>query len=363
MSPSDTQTRSQEDAVAPAPAKSAATEHISAEQISALLAHFYKSNIHPVFLFGTNDTGKSLMLLSLLKYAKSGTSECGHRLVKEALPPNFPLREAREEQARRFYELDLATFESGMIPARTDLDNPFFITVDVTQGETTRRLAFLELMGEWFEQDGGDNPRYKPFRQEIDIILQGFSRPMSVIFVGPCVGTVESQFALSHDCLRNCIMQYNAKRHYRGIDNVLYLASKWDMLEDPERPASNFASASPAAVAARLSEHPRSVSWRDFAHADANGAARAKFLLPYSAGKLNGQLVLDPGRNKPVFDHFNRVLWNWLWGNAWEGEDGASAPRRELFPDAALPRPQAPSLAHKAVELAVRLGGGLGRSR
>ena len=50
--------------------------------------------------------------------------------------------------------------------------------------------------------------------------------------------------------------------------------------------------------------------------------------MPYSACWINDGFIIRDPRYQPIFDKFNRTLWNWLIGNASEAASQQNPPAR-----------------------------------
>jgi hypothetical protein len=304
------------------------------------VARFQEEKIHPVLIFGTSLSGKTLMILSLLQYAKhNARADMTIRLGDPVFPPKFLWAVDRYGDAEQFYNNLTAEFARGDRPPSTQKVAPFFIPINIEVAGKTYKLAFLEGMGEWYERD---ETGYKQFKQEIVLLLSGLAAPMSVIFVAPTRNEATRNdrifWSSPHDCLANCVEQYDKHRLVRDRDNLLLLLSKWDALRDPGRIDSHFSDASIAEVLSDIRDWPN--IWQQFANL--KGPNRA--LTPYSASWINpgGQIVRDI-RYQPIFDKFNRTLWNWLFGNV-------TAVRGILYDDVQPPKPRAPSFYQSLVK-------------
>ena len=304
--------------------------------------------VHPVLVFGTRESGKSTMLQSLIWYAtRNQGANLGIRLGKNVFPPSFPRSKERYESAVEFFNLGIEAFDSGCLPAATQKDDPFFVPIVLTVAasappQPSLKFAFLEAMGEWFEKNERSDATFRPLKPEITGILKRFTDPISVIFIGPC-GTNGDAGALqySHNCLCNCMREYMAVRTDKTRDNVIFLASQWDGKFRPGSMPDNFSDPNLDSVLDLLDELP--FSWPCFSAMQGIGG---KAMTPYSAGWIEPPrppsetaTLNNPGQYRPVFDRFNRVLWNWLYGNAKQSVGPIGTKRENLYPDVALPPP------------------------
>jgi hypothetical protein len=303
------------------------------------VVYMQEQKIHPILIFGTSRSGKTLMILSLLHYAKHNSrAEMRIRLGDPVFPPNFPFADERHRDAEQFYDFLTIEYARGDRPPATTKIVPFFIPINIEVGGRTHRLAFLEGNGEWYERD---DYAFQQFKQEIVGILSGFSAPISVIFAAPTrVEKIDPKpLSFSHECLAHCVEHYEQRRLVRDRDNLLLLLTKWDALHNPGRADGHFSDASVADALAEI--EPWRFIWQQFS--SLKGPRRA--LTPYSAGWINadGMFVRDD-KYQAIFDKFNRTLWNWLFGNVTAAHSSESPPVREtLYEDVSPQRPKAPS--------------------
>lgn len=328
----------------------------SAQHLRDFADHLKTREIHPVLIFGTRAAGKSTLLGSLIHYGRQDQSaRLGISLGSSVFPPNFPGGLDRHTLGTDFYHNEGKNFADRKLPGATNIQQgyPFFVPIDVSvkpsgKGrEDIHRFAFLEGMGEWYEKESGPgtpataNP-FKAMKSEISGLLQYFSDPISVIFVAPTVGeyaTTESQ-KYSHECLANCMADYDSLRIDSSRDNVMLMISKWDALVPPNDPSQNFSSPSADFVVETI-EHWQYV-WARFS-AIKGIHQGGKALTPYSAAWVNKEGAMVPsGVYRSTFDQFNRTIWNWLYGNVTEVGPGRT--RKAVFADTAPPRAERGSL-------------------
>lgn len=307
--------------------------------------------VHPVLVFGNQASGKSTMLLSMLAYAM-GASDAGLGvgIGQDPFPPSIEDAQARYNRAKEFLNVKVPAFSHGTMPPATTTANPFFIPVDIEVrgfGETpkTCKLAFLEGQGEWFEMDAKTGIEFKEMKPEITAILKRFPNPISVIFVAPCVHPLgRSDLDYSHRCLSNCVDQYKRLRGDRANDHLLLVMAKWDDRHRPGTPGFNNPSAD------LLMEDLKKWNFIWSAYSTLGGVA-SKSLLPYSAGVISDGSVNPSGEHKTVLDRYNRILLNWLIGNATQTKAGKLIERPIPYPDAAPPYRVMPSNMDRAIDL------------
>jgi hypothetical protein len=309
--------------------------------------HLHQQKIHPILIFGTVRSGKTLLILSLLHYAKQDSNaDMRIRLGEPVFPPEFPHAAERYRDAEQFYNNLTIEYARGERPPSTQKVVPFFVPVNIEAKGKTYKLAFLEGNGEWYERD---DISFRQFKQEIVAILSGLAAPVSIIFVAP---TRDDQKPgdrnfrdFSHICLANCVEQYEQHRLVRDGDNLLLLLTKWDVLQNPGRADSRFSDPSASDILTEIEAWH--FIWQQFGNL--NGPARA--VTPYSAGWINekGLFVREP-KLQPIFNKFNRTVWNWLFGNVTAANSLERPPVREnLYTDVEVPKPTLPTLYQSLV--------------
>ncbi|HEY1748486.1 MAG TPA: hypothetical protein VGG11_17190 [Xanthobacteraceae bacterium] len=322
-----------------------AGEGLDARSIHDFIMYMRDEKIHPVLIFGTHGSGKTLMILSLLFYAKQNPhAGISVRLGESVFPPHFPFAKERYSDAQQYYDSLTIQFAQGERPPATQKLVPFFIPIDVEIGGEKFRFALLEGSGEWYEKDEFS---YKEFKQEIGAILNTFPEPISVVFVAPTYDERAQQNKalknFTHECIANCVEQYERRRLARSRDNLLLLVTKWDALHNPSRTDRHFSDASVSDILKEI--EPWNFIWTKYLRL--NGPKRA--LMPYSACWINKDgFIIRDARYQSIFDKFNRTLWNWLIGNASEAASQQNPPARmELYSDVKLSKTRDLNLYYK----------------
>jgi hypothetical protein len=317
-------------------------DELDVRAIHDFVVHLKEEKIHPILIFGTSRSGKTMMILSLLHYAKQNArADMRIQLGDPVFPPNFPYADERYRDAEQFYNLLTIEYARGERPPSTQKIVPFFIPINIEVRGETHKLAFLEGNGEWYERD---DYSFRQFKQEIAGVLSGFAAPVSVIFVAPTRDergrSDRSSQNFSHECLAHCVEHYERRRLVRDRDNLLLLLSKWDALHNPGRADGHFSDASVGDVLSEI--EPWHFIWQQFGNL--NGPNRA--LTPFSAGWINenGMFVRED-TYQSVFDKFNRTVWNWIFGNITAANSKETPPvRGNLYEDVEIQKPKAPTL-------------------
>jgi hypothetical protein len=180
---------------------------------------------HPVLIFGTRASGKSLALASLLNYARhSIDSHISVRLVDFNYPKSCPNPDELRDWARELYNGEISRFQKDprQVLLGTRRDYPFFVPVQTAflpEGKTARgkeeiaRFAFLESMGEWLRKEK-DDYSFQDLRPEISAVLEHFNAPLSAIFVAPATSDEvldNDDVNESHEALAHCMDEYETK--------------------------------------------------------------------------------------------------------------------------------------------------------
>jgi hypothetical protein len=308
----------------------------------------YEESIHPVLIFGTSESGKSTMLLSLLNYGEQSNKLAAHVSDEPILPQGHPDRKKYHSEAQAFFVQEINKFRMGELAHLTQRADPLFIPIDV-QGEGPRiRFAFLEGDGEWYtRQPVVDPSNFQPMpelKRPIAQILNSYPGGISMIFVAPTFKAnpakpIEHAWS-SLTALMRIIAEKRAK--VSPADNLLLMLSMWDGRNSPGDPNGQFYGATSEAALSALGGTNSNV-WAAFTLLMATTGG-SKAMMPYSAAWINNKIVLNNSQHKPTFERFNETVWNWLYGNACQSlsaspSNGAGV-RSTLFPDVVAPDPE-----------------------
>lgn len=318
---------------------------------------------HPVFLFGSHEAGKSLVLLSLFQYAQRGDKADFNVTVGDDILPNeAPGAESRNAAGAGFFRRSVDDALNRILPDATQIPTgePVYIPIDLTvpteahHDVPTVQLVLMDGMGEWFARDP-ESPRreHRPFPTEIEFILRQFSGPISAIFVVPATERpADPADAAMHQAASAAMERYKVTREMHEDDNLLLLATKWDVVHPPNRSNSNFENASADDVISTL--RPVGTAWQSFRNLT-NVPEGARSLLQFSAAWINKGIVTAPHEKAvPIFERYSRTLWNWLYGNATQNTENGIRTRQVLFAD--VEAPPAPRMSFLEWTIQIFLG-------
>jgi len=312
----------------------------------------HDAGFHPVLVFGTSESGKSMMLLSLLSYGAANADIAASLSNSRILPREDLNAEKYHSEAAIFWKDDIGKFRARELINLTQRKDPLFIPIEIKRKRSDQLLkfAFLEGDGEWYRRNlvndqNRDNFRPIPeLKWQIEQVLNSYVGGVSIIFICPTYEAhPQKPVQESRDSLAALIpMVWQIRKNINPTDNLLLMLSMWDGRYGPSNPHGHFYDAS-ADVALDALGGPQSDLWTAFSeHVEEGGAAKA--MMPYSAHWINNKVMLDNAQHKPIFDRFNRTLWNWLYGNATQSLTSTPGDRlgrrKTLFPDVMVPDPR-----------------------
>jgi hypothetical protein len=303
--------------------KSQARTHESAR---ALIDVFEQENVHPVLIFGTKASGKTLFITNMLGYLMQNPQ--GVQLQRDALNmPNTVIAfEERMKREKRLFDTDVyETAKRNKISAPTQISGnaendkiPFYVGFKLIKDSSEYRMVFMESMGEWIERDQRDQ-LYQDFNFETTYLLSNWTRPMTVIFIVPAADDKKAKMETASDAIHNAVTQYTRLRRNRASDNLLLVASKWDLAARPDDKDREFEEAPWTSILKRFEGHGRQLAWASFAALQSGAQeAPARWLAPLCSVQIddNDYVVEGTPSTKRTKERFKRTIWNWLYGNA-----------------------------------------------
>jgi hypothetical protein len=346
----------------PSPGRDGAAhpEEVGLEAVDRLGAHLahalQEGGYHPVILFGTNFSGKTSLLLSLLAtLIAEPRLATGLVLCDPILGSGSGIGRRLHDEARKLFEVMTQAFLEGENIPATRLPLPFFVPVELRPaGKPPIRLAFLESNGEWYRplREKGkplvaSERLFPQLRTEIEDLIASFQGGMSFLYLIPYTqGYVFAERDGMKDAdeiesaslaIAGVIRAYDRIRaNHRVNDRHLMLVTKWDAhsTRDIDR-AGGLQEDRPDLDEFAGRRYGKALA----AFQGMAVAPEQRSLNAYCAGLINerGLLQLRPDDDvREVVMAYPVRLWNWLYRNALMASD---QPVVALFPEP--PRPPA----------------------
>jgi hypothetical protein len=224
---------------------------------------------HPVVIFGTNNSGKTSILMSLFSTIMTEPSlKTGLSLCDPILGASNPVGARLHEDAEHTFNVKTQAFLAQEKIPRTTVELPFFIPVEFRPGDgkTPVKFAFLESNGEWYRpliSDGtriGDSERLFPaLRSEIENFIANFQNGMTFIYVAPVTQIEvyakpdqlndEREIGYASLAIKGVLQSYDRIRaNGRSRDRHMLLLSKWDANSRRAADRAEGISASPGEI-------------------------------------------------------------------------------------------------------------------
>jgi|GEM_PF-1309779 len=292
---------------------------------------------HPVILFGTNNSGKTSILMSLFAtIANEAILETGLKLCDPLLGTHSNVARQLHSEAEHSFHVKTQAFIAGEKIDKTSTKFPFFIPVEFRppDGRPAIKFAFLESNGEWYRPENSDGRSlskveklYPALRGEIESFISSFQGGITFIYTAPYTQSeVYGAAENTHDsneigyaalAIRGVLQTYDRIRaNGRAQDKHLLLATKWDSK-----------SARQADRAAGIEEDPAEVA--EFVHTRYGLALTAfqgleidpgqRNVNAYCAGMINERGLLRLKNDdlvRGVIASYPVRLWTYLYRNA-----------------------------------------------
>jgi hypothetical protein len=334
--------RGQPDAKAQADAKA---------QLAKFVAHAISRKFHPVIILGGTASGKTAVIMSLLRFLLTRPSGIGVELDGTFFAADYPDRSERIKDARDYLETTFAAFKEGEI-LKSVLQRPLFLPIRITTDHPIQelndhiRIVFVDGMGEWFEADatnrGSDGSWTPDFRPEVYAFIRSQQvESLTTIFVAPH-STDEDNSVPSNRVvagLSSIITKYRNERHDESSDWNLFLFTKWDLTSRAKWEESIWR---PDPV--RLDEELRTRArdaWATYYNGTTMDHHRRCFMQYVSmiGDTAVSRMALPPvnSENERILDHYSKILLNWIYANAAQATYNV---RLSLFPDVDVFRSQ-----------------------
>lgn len=297
--------------------------------------------LHPVVLFGTANSGKTSLLLSLFSTLTTQASlETGLFLLPPLLGDSSPVGQKLHDEARHTFELKTQHFIDGQKIGKTNVDLPFFVPVEFRpKNRPPVRFAFMESNGEWYRPDKKGETLFKPLRRGIETFISRYEGGITFLYLVPYTqayvdeqaDNLEDSRQLSEASLAiaGVLKTYNSVRvAHRDRDNHLMLVSKWDAHNrgDPEQSAADAVDRSELEAFCNRRHSQALATFRGLGLRDDQIKLDA-----YCAGVIGQSGLLHPRHDYAV------RLWTWLYKNALRERDHSPV---SPFPE----KPQPPAI-------------------
>jgi hypothetical protein len=215
---------------------------------------------HPVILFGTNNSGKTSILMSLFAtITNEPVLNTGLILCDPILGSHARIAKELHREAEHSFEVKTQAFLAGEKIDKTSTKFPFFIPVEFRppDGRPAVKFAFLESNGEWYRPENSDGRSlsqvdrlYPALRGEIESFIANYQGGITFIYAAPVTQTeVYAASENAHDskevgyaglAIKGVLQSYDRIRaNGRAQDKHLLLVTKWDAksARDPDRAA------------------------------------------------------------------------------------------------------------------------------
>lgn len=311
----------------------------SKAQLDEFVAHVVSQNFHPVVIFGGSGSGKTAMIMSLLRLLSSRPTGVGMTLDASFFPPQYPEREERIKSSYDYLQILLQNFRKGSI-AKSLFVRPLFLPLMLTTDRPIKefrdhiRIVLIDAQGEWYEtnaskrgSDGSWTPDFEP--ELCALIGSEHVTSMTTMFVAPhSVAADGSKPAdLVTDGLTSTIHKYRNERHDESGDWNIFLFTKWDRVSKARR-QENLWNPDLEQLDEEL-QHRSREAWTAYYNGNTISHDRRCFMQYVS---MIGDIALPAASSKHavILDHYGRILLNWIYANASEATCGV---RVSLFPD------------------------------
>lgn len=324
-------------------ASEAATIKLMAEQMSEL-------GYHPVILFGSSNSGKTSMLLSLFAAVQTRVElQTAVHLNNNIVSANSTYGSYLRKSSQDFFQSKLTNFIEGRGAQLTKVDLPFFIPIDFTSsaGETVK-IAFMEGNGEWFQPRRSDDGSITSanLNPAIELFIKNFGAGISFIHLLPYTqkGTGQADgYSVTEDlakkdaglAIKNVIDQYRDVREGQtSEDRHMLLVTKWDARFTPGNPNGDRLYDVLTETVDDVKYYLENNSNYKTAVVSFQGLSdiKVKNVRNYCAGRMSGLEVNWPHSDHDFYEPINRFpveLWKWIYSGAYGIENTNPFPKEK----------------------------------
>lgn len=292
-----------------------------------LAAALRAAGYHPVIVFGNANSGKTLLLLSLLALIKTESRlKIGLRLGEPLLDITVPAGQAAWAHAEEIFGRHTQLFIDGTLPPATAVREPFFVPLVLSPSESVEtKIALFESNGEWYAPDFDAGRLFPPLRKQIEQFILHFEGAISFLHVVPRTQSDGSGGGIAEDvksisiadlAIVGALHQYAKLRSDKSQDMHLLLVSKWDahadthpgvsvedVLQDSDDDVLEFVTKyCPQSYAALTGLRLRPEQVRLSAYC--------------SARVVNKQIATLPRKAALSLQSIHEHLWNWVYRHA-----------------------------------------------
>lgn len=219
-----------------------ATKAEDVSGLGAALATAMAEKYQPVILFGTANSGKTTILLSLFSYILSQPKlKAGLFLSNPVLSISTVVGERLHQDARHTFEIKTQEFAEGKKTAKTAIDLPFFIPVELRPADDKPpvKFAFLESNGEWYRPTRDGNSLFPALKSQIEDFISTFQGGIIFLYLLPYTQLEvysDRDENIDAEQIRDASLAMSGvaraydriRANHRAADQHLILVTKWD---------------------------------------------------------------------------------------------------------------------------------------
>lgn len=307
------------------------------DSIKLLAEQMLDAGYHPVLLFGSSNSGKTSMLLSLMAAVTTRVDlNATAQLRNNLISGDSSYGKFFRDEARDFVESKLTNFIEGRASANTTVALPYFVPIDFSPANRdVVNIAFMEGNGEWYQPERSQEGSVTSasLNHGVETFMRHFQSSISFIYLLPYTQKESGSsdgYSVSEDLakknaglgIKNVIDQYRSIREGKTHDDRhMLLVTKWDARFDPSSAANE-------SLSEILDESVDEVKYYLENNASYQAAAVAfqglsnvknKAVRNYCSGRMRGQSIDWPSKESDYYDSISRFpieLWRWLYSGA-----------------------------------------------
>ncbi|HEV7659924.1 MAG TPA: hypothetical protein VGO55_08775 [Allosphingosinicella sp.] len=280
---------------------------------------------HPVLIFGSSDSGKSTLIMSIVnaieKSGDDGSVGVGLSFGNSFYAKRDAKAEIQRELARTFFEADSTNFILGREKLETtQVRFPFFIPLDLRiKGSKLKpvKIAIIDGRGEWYEPHKTGTIPFKELQDDVIEVLRNYARGISVICAAPfSLGDTDQDNVSNSDAgLWAALSKYQELRSNADDDALLFLLTKWDQKANPGKDPDFTRLNGGDVVEIANGRYERSWNFFRTVSVGADDWEKRCFMQYSSCKFIEGKPNI-PTELQPDFIRYARTVTNWIYGNA-----------------------------------------------